>query len=120
MNKDTTKDTRKRWLNEDGLEFIEPNPLADDPEYSYGIIPQQPRPEDIVYRLDYDPQKRYLKVNTFVVCHFQLESKADIYFTELFKSKGWIKRVTLKEPAKAGVLINNTKLPPSLRNAIFD
>jgi len=95
-------------------------PEGFDPSRSYGIIPQQPRPEDIVYRLDYDPQKRYLKLNTFVVCHFQLESNADVYFTELFKHKGWVKRVILKEPVKAGVLINNTKLPLALRNAIFD
>ncbi len=95
-------------------------PEGFDPARSYGIIPKQPRPEDILFKLDYDPQKRYLKLNTFVVCHFQLESNADIYFAKLFKQKGWTKRVTVAEPAKAGVLINNTKLPLALRNAIFD
>lgn len=95
-------------------------PKGFDSEHSYGIIPKQPRPEDRMWVLDYDPQKRYLKLNGFPVCHFQLDSSADIYFFKLFRQKGWIKRVNVKSPAKAGVLINNTKLPLALRNAIFD
>jgi len=104
-----------------GLERLKNEfPEGFDPERSYGIIPKQPRPEDRIWTLSYDPQKRYLKLNSFPIRHFQLESNADIYFTKLFKQKEWVKRVTVKLPAKAGVLINNTELPISLRNAIFD
>jgi hypothetical protein len=104
-----------------GLRRLEQEfPEGFDPEHSYGIIPKQPSPEDRMWILDYDPQKRYLKLNGFVVRHFQLESHADIYFTKLFKQNKWIKRVNVNSPAKAGILINNTKLPQALRNAIFD
>lgn len=95
-------------------------PEGFDPEHSYGIIPKQPLPKDRMWVLDYDPQKRYLKLNGFPVVQFQLESHADAYFTKLFEQKEWVKRVIVNPPAKAGVLINNTKLPLALRNAIFD
>ena len=44
-------DTRKRWFNEDGLDMIEPDPRWETPDYE---PIEQPRPDDIVYKLDYD------------------------------------------------------------------
>ncbi|HIA91932.1 TPA: hypothetical protein EYO12_02335 [Candidatus Saccharibacteria bacterium] len=108
-------------ISKKGLERLkEEFPEGFDPERSYGIIPKQPRPEDTVYWLDYDPDKRYLKLNSFVIQSFQMGSNADTYFTKLFAKKGWIKKVTVKKPARAGVLVNNIKMPLKLRNAIFD
>lgn len=87
---------------------------------SYGVIPRQRRPADTLYWLDYDPDKRYLKLNGFVIQTFQYESNADTCFTKLFKEKGWVKKVTLKKPIRAGVIVNNLKMPLELRNAIFE
>lgn len=96
------------------------NPKAFDPLKSYGIIARQKRPADTLYWLDYDPDKRYLKLNGFVIQTFQYDSNADVYFSKLFSEKGWIKKVTVKKPARAGVLVNNLKMPLELRNAIFE
>jgi len=101
-------------------QFEEEFPEGFDPERSYGIIPRQRRPEDTVCRIDYDHYKRHLKLNSFTIQTFQLESNADIYFTKLFQHKGWEKRITVHKPARAGVLVNNIKMPIKLRNAIFD
>jgi len=104
-----------------GLERLKEDfPEGFDPKRSYGIIPKQPRPEDTMYWLDYDPSKRYLKLNGFTIQTFQMGSHADTYFSKLFKKKGWVKSVTLKKPARAGVLVNNIKMPLKLRNAVFD
>ena len=78
---------------------------------SYGIIPKQPRPEDTMYVLDYDPQKRYLKLNGFVIQTFQYGSHADEYFSKLFNENSRVKKVTVRKPARAGVLVNNIKMP---------
>lgn len=109
-------DDRKRWFNEDGLEFIEPDPRQDNPDYE---LVEQPRPTDIVYKLDYDSDLRYLKLNTFTVQTFQFESHADRVFSELFKQEGEIKTITVHSPAKADVIVNNIAMPIKLRNAIF-
>jgi len=95
-------------------------PEGFDPKRSYSIIPKQPRLEDTMYWLEYDPAKRYLKLNGFVIQTFQMGSNADTYFTKLFKKKGWVKTATVTKPARAGVLVNNIKMPLKLRNAIFD
>lgn len=55
-------DTRKTWFNEDGLQFIEADPRQDE----YELI-EFPEPTDIVYKLDYDSDLRYLKLNTFTI-----------------------------------------------------
>lgn len=110
------KDERKRWFNEDGLEMIEPNPRWDNPDYE---LVEQPRPDDIVYRLDYDSDLRYLKLNTFVVQTFQFESNSDKAFSELFSQDGEVKTITVHSPAKADVIVNNIAMPIKLRNAMF-
>ncbi len=107
---------RKHWFNEDGLELVEPDPRWDNPDYE---PVEQPRPTDIVYKLDYDNDLRYLKLNTFTVQTFQFESHADRVFGELFKQEGDIKTVSVHSPAKADVIVNNIAMPIKLRNAMF-
>ncbi len=109
-------DQRKRWFNEDGLELIEPDPRWENPDYE---PVEQPRPTDIVYKLDYDSDLRYLKLNTFTVQTFQFESNADKVFGELFRQEDEIKTVTVHSPAKADVIVNNIAMPIKLRNAMF-
>jgi hypothetical protein len=111
--------TDNRITKRELKKLIAENPEKFNPITSYGIIPKQPRPEDIVYRVDYDPDLRYLKLNSFVIQTFQLQSNADIYFAKLFKEKGWVKTITVNKPARAGVLVNNIKMPLELRNAVF-
>lgn len=107
---------RRRWLNKDGLELIEPDPRQDNPDYE---PIEQPKPTDIVYKLDYDSDLRYLKLNTFVVQTFQFESHADRVFSELFTQDTEVKTMTVRHPAKADVIVNNIAMPIKLRNAMF-
>ena len=90
----------------------------DNPEDIYGIV-EQPRDEDIVYKLDYDKDFRYLKLNTFTIQTFQFESSADKVFGEIFDLEGEVKTITVAKPAKADVIVNNIAMPIKLRNAIF-
>lgn len=90
----------------------------DDPEDIYGIV-EQPHPDDIVYKLDYDQDLRYLKLNTFTIQTFQFESSADKVFEEIFKQDGEVKTMTVIKPARADVIVNNIAMPIKLRNAIF-
>jgi hypothetical protein len=53
------------------VEFIEADPRQDE----YELV-EFPEPTDIVYKLDYDSDLRYLKLNTFTIQTFQFESKA--------------------------------------------
>lgn len=101
------------------MEAAEANPHKDDPKFSYGILPEQPKPTDILYRLEYDSDLRYLKLNTFTIQTFQFESNADKMFDDLFKQEGDIKTITVHSPAKADVLVNNISMPLKLRNAFF-
>jgi len=110
-------DNRKHWFNKDGLELVEPDPRWENPDYE---PVEQPRPTDIVYKLDYDSDLRYLKLNTFTVQTFQFESHADKVFGELFRQEGEIKTVTVHSPAKADVIVNNIAMPIKLRNAMFN
>lgn len=87
---------------------------------SYGVIPRQRRPNDTLYWLDYNPNKRQLKLNGFVVKQFQMGKPNDIYFEKLFKQKGWVKTIKVHKPARTSMLIANTGLPEKLRDAIFD
>ncbi len=90
----------------------------DDPEDIYGIV-EQPTDEDVVYKLDYDKDLRYLKLNTFTIQTFQFESNADKVFGEVFDLEGEVKTITVTKPAKADVIVNNIAMPIKLRNAIF-
>ena len=96
------------------------HPEYNDNEFSYGIIPPAPRPTDIVYRLDYSPNTRYLRLNTHVIKHFQLGKRNDEIFNKLFKQKGWVKKIKLTPPDRASQVIKVAGLPKSLSNAIFD
>ena len=91
-----------------------------DNEFSYGIIPPAPKPTDIVYRLDYSPNTRYLKLNTHVIKQFQFGKRNDEIFSKLFKQKGWVKTIKLTPPDRASQVIKVAGLPKSLSNAIFD
>lgn len=86
---------------------------------SYGIIPPAHRDDDVLYKLDYDSDLRYLKLNTFVVQTFQFESNSDKAFGEVFSQDGEIKTITVRSPAKADVIVNNIAMPIKLRNAVF-
>lgn len=91
-----------------------------DNEFSYGIIPPAPQPTDILYRLGYSPNTRYLKLNTHVIKQFQFGKRNDEIFSKLFKKKGWVKNIKLTPPDRASQVIKVTDLPKSLSNAIFD
>jgi len=103
----------------DGVEFTAPHPKRDDPKYSYGIIPEQPKPEDVLYRLSYDADKSFLLLNRFVVQTFNWESNADKALGELFKKEGTVKAIDVHHPANAVVIVNNIKMPLALRSAFF-
>lgn len=109
----------KRITKRELKRLMEEEPEKFDPAFSYGIIPPQPRPEDILYRLTYDADLRYLKLNGYVIQTFQLQSHADTYFEKLFNEKGWVKTIAVQKPARAGVMVNNIKMPLELRNSIF-
>lgn len=102
----------------DDLEYVEPDPRREDPQLSYGIV-EMPQPTDVLYRLSYDSDLRYLKLNSFVVQTFQFESHSDKVFSELFKQEGEVKTISVHSPAKADVIVNNIAMPIKLRNAIF-
>lgn len=104
--------------NSNELEFVEPDPRRNDPKLSYGIV-EMPSPADVLHKLSYDSDLRYLKLNTFVVQTFQFESHSDKVFGELFKQDGKVKTITVHSPAKADVIVNNIAMPLKLRNAIF-
>ena len=87
---------------------------------AYGIYPRQRRPNDTVYWLDYNPNKRQLKLNGFVVKQFQMDKPNEIYFAQLFKQRGWVKKIKLQKPHRTSQIIKTTGLPKALSNAIFD
>jgi len=111
-------DERKQWFDENGMERIEPDPRWSDPAVAYEPK-EMPKPTDPLYRLTYDSDLRYLKLNNFTVQTFQFESHADKVFGELFEQDGDIKNITVHSPAKADVLVNNIAMPIKLRNAFF-
>jgi len=106
-------------LMENELEKTEVDPRRFDPRFSYGILPEQPRPEDLLYRLSYDPDRSYLLLNGFVVQTFKWESNADNSLRKLFEQEGTVKAVDVIHPANATIIVNNIKMPLSLRNAFF-
>lgn len=124
---------RKRWFNEDGLEFIEPNPLADDPKHSYGIFEPTYDYDDKLYTLTYDPEISKLMINHIIVKGFQTENTdVEQVFKDVFaKLKGanhyktkfdhdYVTKTEVEVKAdQAHVIINNIKIPKSLRNLMF-
>lgn len=101
------------------LQPAEPDPRRFDPRFSYGIIPEQPKDDDVLYRLSYDADKGFLLLHSFVVQTFKWESNADVTFQELFRQEGVVKTVDVHRPANATVIVNNIKMPLALRNAFF-
>lgn len=100
--------------------FKKEHPEYFNNDFTYGIIPPAPQPTDIIYRLDYSPNTRYLKLNKSVVKHFQLGKRNDEIFSKLFKQKGWVKKIKLIPPDRASQVIKVAGLPKSLSNAVFD
>lgn len=87
---------------------------------SYGVMPRQRRPNDTLYWLDYNLNKRQLKLNGFVIKQFQMGKPSELYFEKLFKQKGWVKTIKLEKPNRTSQLIKTTGLPKALSDAIFD
>ena len=109
---------RKRWFKEDGLELIEPDARQNNPSIAYSPR-EMPKPNDVLYKLSYDSDLRYLMLNGFVIQTFQFESHADRYFKQLFDEPDDIKTISVHSPAKSDVLVNNINMPIKLRNAFF-
>jgi len=101
------------------IEFVEADPKRNDPKYSYGILPEQPKPDDLLYRLSYDADRSYLLLNNFVIQTFKWESNADCTLRKLFEQVGIVKSIDVPHPADATIIVNNIKMPLSLRNAFF-
>lgn len=112
----------------DEIENVEPNPMLLDTKFSYGVI-EMPQPDDVLYKLSYDCQTGELKLGkNFVVKKFQWEEEGDNFFKQLFCSKDPEIKEHNKGPVKEGELptkelgyslVNNIKIPLSLRRAIF-
>lgn len=110
------------------LEFVEPDPRVDDPRFSYGIV-EMPQPDDVLYKLTYDKDTGELKLGkSFVVKKFQWEEAGDRIFKEMFypsteegriKNSGPAKEIELGTSELAYPIVNNIKMPLSLRKAIF-
>lgn len=84
------------------------------------IAPPPPQPSDRLYKLEYSPNTRYLKLNKVVIKKFQFGKRNDEVFDELFKQKGWTKLIKLTGKDRASQIIKVIGLPRSLSNAIFD
>jgi hypothetical protein len=126
-------DDRKRWFDENGLEHIEPNLLVDDPKYSYGIIEPSYDYDDKLYTLTYDVEISKLLINRIIVKGFQVENpdvervfndvfvklkEANLYKTKFDHDYVTETKVEVKAD-QAHVIINNIKIPKSLRNLMF-
>jgi hypothetical protein len=126
-------DDRRRWTNEDGLEFIEPNPLENDPDHSYGIIKDTYDYDDKLYTLTYDAEISKLLINRIIVKGFQVENPdveqvfsdafAELKEANLHKTKfdhDYVTEAKVEVKAnQAHVIINNIKIPKPLRNLMF-
>lgn len=134
MQDNETKDDRKRWQNEDGLEFVEPSPRRADIASSYGIIESSYDYDDKLFTLTYDPEISKLMINRIIIKGFQIENIdveqvfADV-FTKLkelnkYKTKfdhDYVTQTEIEVKAnQAHVIINNLKIPKPLRNIMFN
>ena len=118
-------DNRKRWF-ENGIEFIEPNPKENDPEFSYGIIEDTYDYDDKLYTLTYDPEISKLMINRIVIKGFQVENDdVEQVFKDVFAQlkeanhyktrfdHDYVTKAEVEVKAdQAHVIINNIK-PPS-------
>jgi hypothetical protein len=124
---------RKRWFL-DGIEYIEPNPLADDPDHSYGVQEPTYDYDDKLYTLTYDAEISKLLINRIIVKGFQIENpdveqvfkdvfaklkEANLYKTRFDHDYATETEVEVKAD-QAHVIINNIKLPKPLRNLMFN
>ena len=123
---------RKRWFV-DGIEFIEPNPLADNSDHSYGIQEPTYDYDDKIYTLTYDAEISKLLINRIIVKGFQIENPdveqvfKDV-FTKLKEANrhktrfdhDYVTETEVEVKAdQAHVIINNIKIPKPLRNLMF-
>jgi len=105
-----------------------PSSRKSDPNYSYGIV-EMPQPDDVLYRLSYDCHTGELRLGKhFVIKKFQWEEDGDTFFKKIFCSDDPMAPSIRKEPIREAefpskergyALVNNIKIPLSLRNAIF-
>ena len=111
--------THNKLIGSKNSEANEMDNVWDNPLDIYGIV-EQPKPTDLMYRLDYDADKGHLLLNTFVIQSFNWESNADLVFRELYQqTDSVIKSLDVRHPANAGTIVNNIKMPLTLRNAFF-
>lgn len=133
MKDDAIKDDRKRWHNEDGLEFVTPSPLQDGVASSYGIIESTYDYDDKLYTLTYDEDINKLLINRIAIKSFQItNSDVEQVFVDVFsklkkdnkyKTKfdhDYITKADVVVKAnQAHVIINNLRIPKQLRNIMF-
>lgn len=128
------KDDRKRWHNEDGLEFVTPSPRQNGITSSYGIIESTYDYDDKLYTLTYDEDINKLLINRIAIKSFQIKNPdVEQVFLDVFaklkeankyKTKFDHDYVTKTEvevkASQAHVVINNLKIPKPLRNIMFN
>lgn len=115
------------------MEFIEPNPKEDDPEFSYGIIEDTYDYDDKLYTLTYDPEISKLMINRIIVKGFQTENTdVEQVFKDVFAKlkeanryktgfdHDYVTKTEVEVKAdQAHVIINNIKIPKLLRSLMF-
>lgn len=117
MDDDLCERKNKKFL----AKLKKDHPEWEENEFSFGAIPPPPKSTDLLYRLDYSPDTRYLKLNKDVIVkQFQFGKRNDEIFSKLFKQKGWVKKIRLVPPDRASQVIKVAGLPKSLSNAVFD
>ena len=133
MQDNEIKDNRKRWHNKDGLEFVEPSPRQ-DVHSSYGVVESKYDYDDKLYTLTYDPELSKLLLNRIIIKGFQIENDdVEQVFVDVFaklkeaneyKTKfdhDYVTKTDVKVKAnQAHVIINNLKIPKSLRKIMFN
>ncbi len=102
--------------------------LSGKPTSSYGIV-EMPQPDDVLYKLTYDQRTSELKFGKhFVIKKFQWEEDGDLIFRELFypdspaareRNSGPVKEAELPSKERGYAIVNNIKIPLSLRKAFF-
>lgn len=128
---DTQQDNRKRWFK-DGIEFIEPKPLADDPKHSYGILEPTYDFDKVLYKLTFDPDTHELMINRIIIKTFQDSEYTSQVFVDIFEYLADLNKYRTRfdhdyatrakvsvKGNQAQVIVNNIKIPKSLRKAMF-
>lgn len=128
------KDDRKRWHDENGLEFVTPSPRQNGIASSYGIVESKYDYDDNLYSLTYDEDINKLLVNRIAIKSFQIKnSDVEQVFLDVFaklkdankhKTKfdhDYVTKTNVQVKAnQAHVVINNLKIPKPLRNIMFN